>query len=46
MSTGRLIIVGGGFAGLTAAYKLMERGIIPLPLEAGGRVVIERAARG
>ena len=38
---GRVIIVGGGFAGLSAAYTLMKRGITPLLLEAedhvGGR---------
>ena len=41
MSTGRVVIVGGGFAGLSAAYELMKRGIVPLLLEAeeraGGR---------
>ena len=38
MSSGRVIIVGGGFAGLSAAYTLMKRGITPLLLEAGDRV--------
>ena len=38
MSAGRVIIVGGGFAGLSAAYTLMRRGITPLLLEAGDRV--------
>ena len=37
MSTGRVVIVGGGFAGLSAAYTLMKRGITPLLLEAGER---------
>ncbi len=37
MSTGRVVIVGGGFAGLGAAYTLMKRGITPLLLEAGER---------
>ena len=41
MSTQRVVIVGGGFAGLSAAYTLMKRGITPLVLEAldraGGR---------
>ncbi|MCY4392001.1 MAG: NAD(P)-binding protein [Chloroflexi bacterium] len=31
------ILVGGGFAGLSAAYILMKRGITPLLLEAGER---------
>ncbi len=43
---GRVIIVGGGFAGLSAAYTLMKRGITPLLLEAeshvGGRGSGER----
>ena len=38
MSTKRVVIVGGGFAGLSAAYTLMKRGITPLLLEAQGRV--------
>ena len=46
MSTGRVVIVGGGFAGLSAAYTLMKRGITPLLLEAqeraGGRGKGER----
>ncbi len=37
MSDGRVVIVGGGFAGLSAAYTLMKRGIAPLLLEAGER---------
>ncbi|MCY4112672.1 MAG: NAD(P)/FAD-dependent oxidoreductase [Chloroflexi bacterium] len=46
MSTGRVVIVGGGFAGLSAAYTLMQRGVTPLLLEAqdhvGGRGSGER----
>ena len=46
MSSGRVVIVGGGFAGLSAAYTLMKRGITPLVLEAreraGGRGMGER----
>ena len=46
MSARRVIIVGGGFAGLSAAYTLMKRGIAPLLLEAeeraGGRGKGER----
>ena len=38
MSTKRFVIVGGGFAGLSAAYTLMKRGITPLLLEAQERV--------
>ena len=38
MSTQRVVIVGGGFAGLSAAYTLMKRGITPLLLEAQDRV--------
>ncbi|MCY4448806.1 MAG: NAD(P)/FAD-dependent oxidoreductase [Chloroflexi bacterium] len=41
MAAQRVVIVGGGFAGLSAAYALMKRGITPLLLEAeehvGGR---------
>ncbi|MYJ46616.1 MAG: FAD-dependent oxidoreductase, partial [Acidimicrobiales bacterium] len=41
MSKERVVIVGGGFAGLSAAYTLKKRGITPLLLEgserAGGR---------
>ena len=37
MSDKRVVIVGGGFAGLCAAYTLMKRGITPLLLEAEGR---------
>ena len=46
MSTKRVVIVGGGFAGLSAAYELKKRGITPLLLEAkeraGGRGIGER----
>ena len=38
MSAKRVVIVGGGFAGLSAAYTLMKRGITPLLLEAKDRV--------
>ena len=38
MCTRRVVIVGGGFAGLSAAYTLMKRGITPLLLEAQERV--------
>ena len=38
MSAKRVVIVGGGFAGLSAAYTLMKRGITPLLLEANERV--------
>ena len=38
MSAKRVVIVGGGFAGLSAAYTLMKRGITPLLLEAEDRV--------
>ena len=34
MSAKRAVIVGGGFAGLSAAYTLMRRGTTPLLLEA------------
>ena len=37
MSTRRVVIVGGGFAGLSAAYTLKKRGITPLLLEASER---------
>ena len=46
MSTKRVVIIGGGFAGLSAAYTLIKRGITPLLLEAedhvGGRGSGER----
>ena len=46
MSTRRVVIVGGGFAGLSAAYELKKRGIATLLLEAkdraGGRGIGER----
>ena len=46
MSTRRVVIVGGGFAGLSASYELKKRGIAPILLEAkdraGGRGIGER----
>ncbi len=46
MSAERIVIVGGGFAGLSAAYTLMKRGITTVLLEAreraGGRGMGER----
>ena len=46
MGSKRVVVVGGGFAGLSAAYTLMKRGITPLLLEAkeraGGRGIGER----
>ena len=46
MSAKRIVIVGGGFAGLSAAHTLMKRGITPVLLEArervGGRGMGER----
>ena len=46
MSAKRIVIVGGGFAGLSAAYTLTRRGITPVLLEArervGGRGMGER----
>ena len=38
MSTRRVVIIGGGFAGLSAAYTLVKRGITPILLEAQERV--------
>ena len=38
MDNQRVVIVGGGFAGLSAAYTLLQRGITPLLLEAQDRV--------
>ena len=38
MSHGRIVVVRGGFASLSAAYELMKRGITPLRLEAKERV--------
>ena len=37
MSTRRVVIVGGGFAGLSAAYTLKKRDLTPLLLEASER---------
>ncbi len=37
MSAERVVIVGGGFAGLSAAYTLKKQGITPVLLEAGER---------
>ena len=46
MNAKRVVIVGGGFAGLSAAYTLKKRGITPLLLEAkdraGGRGMGEK----
>ena len=46
MTAHKVVIVGGGFAGLNAAYTLMKRGITPLLLEAkeraGGRGIGEK----
>ena len=46
MNASQVVIVGGGFAGLSAAYTLIKRGITPLLLEAedhaGGRGSGER----
>jgi len=45
MDTKRVIIVGGGAAGLGAAYTLQKRGITPILFEAenhvGGRLVAD-----
>lgn len=38
MSTNRVVVVGGGAAGLAAAYTLKKRGLAPLLLEAGDQV--------
>ncbi len=38
METSRVIIIGGGAAGLSAAYTLKKRGIDPVLLEASSRV--------
>lgn len=38
MRTGRVVIIGGGAAGLSAAYTLRKRGIKPLLLEANDQV--------
>ncbi len=38
MKTSRVIIIGGGAAGLSAAYTLKKRGITPILLEAKDRV--------
>lgn len=37
MGGGRVVVVGGGIAGLTVAYRLLRRGIDPLVLEASDR---------
>ncbi len=46
MTAHQVVIVGGGFAGLSAAYTLMKRGVAPLLLEAkeraGGRGIGEK----
>ena len=38
MSAKRVVIVGGGFAGLSAAYTLVKRGVTPVLFEAGEHV--------
>ena len=38
MNAKRVVIIGGGFAGLSATYTLKKRGITPLLLEAEDRV--------
>ncbi len=37
MSEGRVVVVGGGIAGLTVAYRLLRRGLDPLVMEASDR---------
>ena len=37
MSTKRVVVAGGGFAGLAAAFTLIQRGITPLLLESEER---------
>jgi fumarate reductase flavoprotein subunit len=37
--TEKIVIIGGGFAGLTAANRLAQHGLIPLVLEAGSEAL-------
>lgn len=37
-STAQAVVIGGGLAGLTAAYELTKNGVIPVVLEASDRV--------
>ena len=38
MATGKVVIIGGGTSGLSAAYTLKKHGINPIVLEANDRV--------
>ncbi len=50
MSRGRVAVVGGGIAGLTAAYELMQRGLDVTVVEAesrfGGKIATSRTVDG